>query len=198
MTPSATSQETAYCDKSGVTANSNHASSAVIHRSLNQEPPLIVSANDKSLALSNGHTVLDTSCGAGVACLGYNNRRVRDAMVAQIDKFCYCNSMFFGHRAEEELAAELIGGTGGAMSKAYFMCSGKSYTTQPSAPEDNSDKNTRVRGDGSGDEDGPPVLHGTHAPGTETRQLHREEGLISRRDARLPLSERTRLASTAL
>ena len=105
------------------------ASSAVIHRSLNHNPPQMVSADGTSLTLSNGHTVFDTSCGAGVACLGYNNKRVRDAMVAQIDKFCYCNSMFFGHSAEEELAVELIRGTEGAMSKAYFMCSGNGPLT---------------------------------------------------------------------
>ncbi|GKT56605.1 aminotransferase [Colletotrichum tofieldiae] len=45
-------------------------------------------------------------------------------MVEQIDKFAYCNSMFFGHEIGEQLAAELIRGTDGAMSKAYFMCSG--------------------------------------------------------------------------
>lgn len=45
-------------------------------------------------------------------------------MVEQIDKFAYCNSMFFGHEIGEKLADELIDGTGGAMSKAYIMCSG--------------------------------------------------------------------------
>lgn len=46
-------------------------------------------------------------------------------MVEQIDKFAYCNSMFFGTPIGEQLAANLIEGTMGEMSKAYIMCSGK-------------------------------------------------------------------------
>jgi adenosylmethionine-8-amino-7-oxononanoate aminotransferase len=67
----------------------------------------------------------DTTCGAGVACIGYNNERVKNAMVEQIDRFAYCNSMFFGTPIGEQLAANLIEGTNGEMSKAYIMCSGK-------------------------------------------------------------------------
>lgn len=128
MAPSTTIDGTASCENGCITGKLNNeaqARSAVVHRSLNHNPPQIVSANGTTLSLDNGHTIVDTSCGAGVTCLGYSNKRVRDAMVAQIDKFCYCNSMFFGHSAEEELAAELIRGTEGAMSKAYFMCSGE-------------------------------------------------------------------------
>lgn len=84
----------------------------------------VVSANNKHLTFSNGHTIMDTTCGAAVACIGYGNKRVKDAMVAQIDKFAYCNSMFYGHPIGEELATELIRGTDGVMSKAYIMCSG--------------------------------------------------------------------------
>ncbi|GKT44661.1 putative aminotransferase [Colletotrichum spaethianum] len=98
--------------------------SAVLHRSLQSAPPQVVSANGKHLTFSDGRTILDTTCGAAVACIGSNNERVKRAMVKQIDKFAYCNSMFFGHEVGEQLAAELIQGTGGAMSKAYFMCSG--------------------------------------------------------------------------
>lgn len=67
---------------------------------------------------------MDTTCGAAVACIGYNDSRVKDAMVKQIDKFSYCNSMFFGHPIGEELADELVRGTRGVMSKAYIMSSG--------------------------------------------------------------------------
>ncbi|OHF00640.1 aminotransferase class-III [Colletotrichum orchidophilum] len=100
------------------------AASAVLHRSLKSAPPHVVSANGKYLTFSNGQTILDSTCGAAVACIGSNNERVKKAMVEQIDKFAYCNSMFFGHEIGEELANELIAGTDGAMSKAYIMCSG--------------------------------------------------------------------------
>lgn len=68
--------------------------------------------------------MFDTTCGAAVSCIGYGNRRVRDAMMAQLDKFAYTNSMFFGTPIGEELAAELIRGTQGKMSKALIMSSG--------------------------------------------------------------------------
>ncbi|WYZ35349.1 hypothetical protein EsH8_I_001625 [Colletotrichum jinshuiense] len=106
------------------TAEAAPVISAVLHRSLKNSPPKVVSANGKHLTFSDGRTILDTTCGAGVACLGSNNERVKRAMVEQIDKFSYCNSMFFGHEVGEQLATELVQGTGGAMSKAYFMCSG--------------------------------------------------------------------------
>ncbi|VUC30121.1 unnamed protein product [Clonostachys rosea] len=98
--------------------------SAVLHRSLKTPPMLVVSARERYLTFSDGHEILDSTCGAAVACIGSHNERVKKAMIEQIDKFSYCNSMFFGHPIGEELCAELIRGTDGAMAKAYIMCSG--------------------------------------------------------------------------
>lgn len=98
--------------------------SAVLHRSLKSPPLQVVFAKDKQLTFSNGQKIIDTTCGAAVSCIGYNNKRVRNAMIEQIDKFSYCNSMFFGHPVGEALASELISGTDGVMAKAYIMCSG--------------------------------------------------------------------------
>ncbi|TLS23773.1 uncharacterized protein PpBr36_06633 [Pyricularia pennisetigena] len=97
--------------------------SAFLHRSLKEFPAQVVAAKDKSLIFSDGTTVLDSTCGAAVSCIGYGNERVRQAMIRQLDKFAYCNS-FFGHEVGEQLAQELIDGTGGAMSKAYIVNSG--------------------------------------------------------------------------
>ena len=36
----------------------------------------------------------DTTCGAAVACIGYDNERVKAAMIKQMDNFSYSNSMF--------------------------------------------------------------------------------------------------------
>lgn len=102
--------------------------SAMLHRSLKSAPPQVVLGKGKELTFEGGHTIMDTTCGAAVACIGYNDRRVRDAMVKQIDKFSYCNSMFFGHPVGEQLADELIRGTKGVMSKAYIMSSGLNQT----------------------------------------------------------------------
>lgn len=98
--------------------------SAMIHRSLKEPPPQLVSAEGTTIRFSNGHEVQDTSCGAAVACIGYKNERVKKAMVEQMDKFSYCNTFFYGHPIGEALATELINGTEGLMSKAYISCSG--------------------------------------------------------------------------
>ena len=98
--------------------------SAVLHRSLKVPPLQVVSATARSVTFSSGATMLDTTCGAAVSCIGYGNTRVRDAMVAQLDRFAYTNSMFFGTPIGEELAAELIRGTEGKMARALVLSSG--------------------------------------------------------------------------
>ncbi|KAK0384515.1 hypothetical protein NLU13_8601 [Sarocladium strictum] len=95
------------------------------HRWSIPPPPLnVVAARGTTVTFSNGKTIEDTSCGAAVACIGYDNERVKAAMMKQIDEFAYSNSMFYGHPIGEELAAELIRGTNGEMAKVYLMCSG--------------------------------------------------------------------------
>lgn len=102
------------------------AISALIHRSLHNTPPQVVSAKGQILTFSDGRQIWDTTCGAAVACLGYGNQRVQQAIIDQTTKFSYVNSMFFGTDVAEQLAAELIRGTSGKMSKAYFLSSGES------------------------------------------------------------------------
>lgn len=99
--------------------------SAVLHPTLKTPPLQIESAKGTTVKFSNGVVIEDTTSGAAVACIGYDNERVKNAMIAQIDKFAYSNSMFYGHSIGEELAAELVRGTKGEMSKVYIMCSGK-------------------------------------------------------------------------
>lgn len=144
--------------------------SAVLHRTLHSAPLQMVSTNDKELNFSNGQTILDSTCGAGVACIGYNNKRVKQAMIDQIDKFCYCNSMFFGHPVGEELAAELIRGTNGLMAKVFVVCSGERQEHVFASLVVDLD---RLRSNGSGYENGTSVLHGAESPAAKANQLHR-------------------------
>ncbi|GKU04425.1 unnamed protein product [Fusarium langsethiae] len=74
---------------------------AYLYPTLKPEPLNVVSAKGTTVVFSNGKTIEDTTCGAAVACVGYDNKRIG-----------------------EELAAELINGTNGEMSKVYLMCSG--------------------------------------------------------------------------
>jgi adenosylmethionine-8-amino-7-oxononanoate aminotransferase len=106
------------------TSSTASPQSAVLHRSLRSSPLTVTSADRHTLNFSDGGSMLDSTCGAAVSCIGYGSQRVRDAMVAQLDKFAYVNSMFFSTPIYEELAAELIRGTEGKMARALMMCSG--------------------------------------------------------------------------
>lgn len=98
--------------------------SALLHPTLKPAPLDVVAAKGTTVTFSNGKSVEDTTCGAAVACIGYDNERVKKAMIKQMENFSYSNSMFYGHQMSKELAAELIRGTNGEMSKVYLMCSG--------------------------------------------------------------------------
>lgn len=101
--------------------------SAVLHPVLKPPPLQVVAAKGNRVRFSNGQEIEDTTSGAAVACIGYDSERVKNAMIRQIDKFSYSNSMFYGHPIGEELATELVTSTKGEMSTAYIMCSGKLF-----------------------------------------------------------------------
>jgi 4-aminobutyrate aminotransferase-like enzyme len=50
-------------------------SSAVLHRSLHQDPLHVVSAKGHYLYISNGQMIFDATGGAAVACLGHGDER---------------------------------------------------------------------------------------------------------------------------
>jgi 4-aminobutyrate aminotransferase-like enzyme len=101
--------------------------SALLYRNIHAPPRHVVASEGSFLMLSDGTKLLDASCGAAVACLGHNNKRIKEAINRQIDIVSYCLSTTFGTEATEDLANELILGTGGLMKKAYIVCSGKLY-----------------------------------------------------------------------
>jgi hypothetical protein len=140
--------------------SSIQSESAVLHRTLHAAPPQMVSATENHISFSNGQSILDSTCGAGVACIGYTNKRVRQAMINQIDNFSYCNSMFFGHPIGEQLASELVQGTGGAMAKAFVVCSG-THRHQPYASIEIDI--SRLRSNGISNENGAAIFHGTES-----------------------------------
>lgn len=90
-------------------------------------PPLdVVASAGHLLTLSNGQEVFDATGGAAVSCIGHGNREVKDAILKQLDVNSYCNSMLFSSPVCEELAREVIDGTGGLMRKVWFCSSGES------------------------------------------------------------------------
>lgn len=99
--------------------------SAVLHRSLRGKSLNLSKGSGIRLFLENGGSIIDASGGASVACIGHGDARVRDAMVAQLDKVAYCATAFYTTGVCEELGRELVDSTNGRMSRAYIVCSGK-------------------------------------------------------------------------
>jgi adenosylmethionine-8-amino-7-oxononanoate aminotransferase len=99
--------------------------SAVLHRNIHHAPPLVTAAAGITLTLHTGQTILDASCGAAVSCLGHAHPRIKAAVARQLDTVAYCHSLFYGTRAAEELAAELVAGTGGVMGRVFVVSSGR-------------------------------------------------------------------------
>lgn len=99
--------------------------SAVFHRSLHKDPISIVGASGNYLYLADGGKLLDATGGAAVSCLGHGHQRVKEAIISQLDVISYVHSATFATEAAELLAKELVESTGGEMSKAYIVSSGK-------------------------------------------------------------------------
>lgn len=98
--------------------------SSVLHRSIHKQPKKVVHASGNYVTFEDGQELLDATGGAAVACIGHSDPRVRDAMIAQMNRVSYCNSMFFSSASGEDIAEILVDSTGGKMSKALILSSG--------------------------------------------------------------------------
>lgn len=102
------------------------AKSHVLHRSFTRPFPTITSAEGLYINLSNGQRIVDASGGPAVSCLGHGNARVKAAIAKQQDTVSFCCGMFYSTVVAEELADELVRGTGGLMTKCFIISSGTS------------------------------------------------------------------------
>jgi adenosylmethionine-8-amino-7-oxononanoate aminotransferase len=98
--------------------------SAVLSRHLGHEFLNLARAKGIRVEMQDGQTIIDASGGAAVACIGHADARVREAMVAQLDKAAYCSTIFYTTDVCEQLCEELVRSTHGHMSRAYIVCSG--------------------------------------------------------------------------
>ncbi|MDH4107112.1 MAG: aspartate aminotransferase family protein [Gammaproteobacteria bacterium] len=73
---------------------------------------------------SSGREYLDGSGGAAVSCLGHGNRRVIDAIKAQLDTLAFAHTAFFTSDVQEELASRLARRFPEAGAKVYFVSGG--------------------------------------------------------------------------
>ena len=102
--------------------------SAILHRDLHKKPHQVIEASGLYLTLSDRRRIIDATCGAAVSCIGHGDRRVRDAISAQITKLDCCHSLFFSCPSSEDLSRVLIDSTKGAMSRVFIVSSGECCT----------------------------------------------------------------------
>jgi hypothetical protein len=86
--------------------------------------PTVISASGLYLTLENGQKVLDSTSGAAVSAIGHGNTRVKDAIIAQLDKLAYAHPGYFQNNPALELADFLVQSTGGKLSRACLVGSG--------------------------------------------------------------------------
>lgn len=97
---------------------------SVLHRSLHSPTPKVVRAEGLYVYLETGQKILDSTGGAAVASLGHGNKRVNDAIKAQMELFSYSHTLLFTSQVGEDLAELLCSTTEGHMTKALFVSSG--------------------------------------------------------------------------
>ena len=105
-----------------MSANSN--ASRVFYRSLTDNFPVATGAEGVYLTDSTGKQYLDASGGAAVSCLGHGNKRVIEAVKAQLDRMAFAHTSFFTSSPAEELADILSTKAPGGNWRTYFVSGG--------------------------------------------------------------------------
>lgn len=98
--------------------------SAVFHRHLHQDYPIIAKGEGVYLTDKQGKTYLDASGGAAVSCLGHNNKAVNQAIKEQVDSIAFAHSGFFTNEPAEKLAQYLKDKAPGRLNYTYYLSGG--------------------------------------------------------------------------
>lgn len=96
----------------------------ILHREPRRELPVAVAGDGPYVIDSTGKRYLDASGGAAVSCLGHSDRRVIDAIKAQLDRLPYAHTGFFTNEPAEALADRLIAGAPTGIGHVYFVSGG--------------------------------------------------------------------------
>src|SRR5262245_8779452 len=92
---------------SKATEHYNHGErkeTALLHRNIREPLHRYVRAYGNTITMDNGEKIFDASGGAGVASIGYNNKRVKKAISRQLDSGAYACSLTFDTEVAEEFA----------------------------------------------------------------------------------------------
>lgn len=96
----------------------------ILHREPARALPMAVGGDGPHLVDSAGKRYLDASGGAAVSCLGHSERRVIDAIKAQLDILPFAHTGFFTNEPAEKLADHLIARAPDGLSHVYFVSGG--------------------------------------------------------------------------
>jgi adenosylmethionine-8-amino-7-oxononanoate aminotransferase len=97
----------------------------LLYKNFHSHPAaLITSASGIYLTTNDGRNILDATSGAAVACLGYDDKEVKQAVMDQLMSVPYCHPGFYKTQAADDLANFLVDSTCGQMSKAVLCGSG--------------------------------------------------------------------------
>lgn len=96
----------------------------ILHREPSRDLPVAVSGEGPFVIDSAGKRYLDASGGAAVSCLGHSERRVIEAIKAQLDRLPYAHTGFFTNEPAEALAEHLIERAPDGLGHVYFVSGG--------------------------------------------------------------------------
>lgn len=99
--------------------------SAILHRQMDAPLPRLASARGLWVVDTEGREYLDAvSGGAAVSAIGHDHPKVREAILAQLDKVAYAHSSFFTSDPAEELAETLVASAPEGIARVAFCAGG--------------------------------------------------------------------------
>lgn len=96
----------------------------ILHREPRRDLPVAVAGDGPFVVDAAGKRYLDASGGAAVSCLGHSDRRVIEAIKAQLDRIPYAHTGFFTNEPAEALADHLIARAPDGFGHVYFVSGG--------------------------------------------------------------------------
>ncbi|MEO3999701.1 aspartate aminotransferase family protein [Mesorhizobium sp. CAU 1732] len=96
----------------------------ILHREPRRDLPVAVGGDGPFVIDSAGKRYLDASGGAAVSCLGHSERRVIEAIKAQLDRLPYAHTGFFTNEPAETLAEHLVARAPEGLGHVYFVSGG--------------------------------------------------------------------------
>jgi adenosylmethionine-8-amino-7-oxononanoate aminotransferase len=100
------------------------ARSPIMHRQPGRDLPIAVAGDGPYIVDAAGRRYLDACGGAAVSCLGHSERRVTEAIAAQLERLAYAHTSFFTSEPAEELAERLAAGAPRELGNVYLVSGG--------------------------------------------------------------------------